>query len=396
MRSLLCVAIAAVVATSLVACSDDSAITSDDAPVSTTSAPPTTLNVYADAAAGKLSDVAKTALDRVYVPNRRTNNVSVIDPTTMTVIDVLPVGINPQHVVPSWDMKRLWVANNAEGTEKGSLTPIDPATGKVAGPSVAVDDPYNLYFTPDGAYALVVAEARKRLDFRDPETMELRFSLDTPTCGGINHMDYSIDGSYLIATCEDANRLVKIDWKARAVLATLELGRHEMPQDVRLSPDGKTFYVADMMSNQIIMINGDSFERTGAIDLAPSGGFGAHGLYPSRDGKLLYVGNRGSHARGSAPPRGKGSVSVVDIATNAVVANWPVPDGGSPDMGGVSADGKTLWLSGRFDDEVYAFDTEAGRLRDRVALGPVGAEPHGLAVWPQPGRYSLGHTGNTR
>ncbi len=116
------------------------------------------------------------------------------------------------------------------------------------------------------------------------------------------------------------------------------------------------------------------------------------GLYPSRDGTKLYVANRGSH-KVYGPRAGKeGSVSVVDFATRKVEKTWPIPGGGSPDMGNVSADGKTLWLSGRFDDVVYAIDTTAGT----VTKIPVGKEPHGLTVWPQPGRYSLGHTGNLR
>jgi DNA-binding beta-propeller fold protein YncE len=85
-------------------------------------------------------------------------------------------------------------------------------------------------------------------------------------------------------------------------------------------------------------------------------------------------------------------VTVIDFASEKVTAQWPIPGGGSPDMGNVSADGKWLWLSGRFDDVVYRFDTQNGA----VAQIKVGQEPHGLAVWPQPGRYSLGHTGNLR
>lgn len=352
-------------------------------------------NIYSQAGAGMLSAAARSALARVYVPDRLTGNVTVIDPATMKVIAVIATGPNPQHVIPSYDMTRLWVANNAEGTTAGSLTPIDPSTGR-SGANVAVDDPYNLYFTPDGAYALVVAEARHRLDFRDPATMARRFSITVPTCLGINHMDFSADGSYLLATCEDAHALVKIDWVHRAVVATLDLGANAIPQDIRLSPDGTTFYVADMSGNRLIMVNGATLTVKGTIDLAATGGIGAHGLYPSRDATKLYVANRGSADRGTAPPRGRGSVSVVDVATNTVTANWPVPGGGSPDMGGVSADGTRLWLSGRYDNEVYVFDTTAGRLLTRIVLPADAREPHGLCVWPQPGRYSLGHTGNTR
>ena len=88
----------------------------------------------------------------------------------------------------------------------------------------------------------------------------------------------------------------------------------------------------------------------------------------------------------------RGSISVIDFATRKVVQTWPIPEGGSPDMGNVSADGKYLWLSGRFDDVVYRIDTASGE----VVKIKVGGEPHGLTLWPQPGRYSLGHTGNLR
>src|SRR5678809_41486 len=147
-------------------------------------------NLYSETVAGKLSPAVAGALERVYVPHVSSNDVWVIDPATLKVVDRFRVGLNPQHVVPSWDLKTLWVANNAENTTKGSLTPIDPKTGK-PGKAIAVDDPYNMYFTPDGKEAIVVAEAYMRLDFRDPQTMALKSSLDTPQCLGINHADFS-------------------------------------------------------------------------------------------------------------------------------------------------------------------------------------------------------------
>nr|WP_315239522.1 YncE family protein [uncultured Albidiferax sp.] len=343
-------------------------------------------NLYSEAGAGRLSPTVAGALPRIYVPNLRSNNVSVIDPATMKVVDTIPVGHSPQHVVPSWDMQTLWVANNAEGKNTGSLTPIDPKTGK-RGPDVPVDDPYNMYFTPDGKQAIVVAEAHARLDFRDAHTMALQSSLEVPECKGINHADFSIDGRYALFTCEFGGKLAKIDMVNRKVLGYLLLDKKGMPQDIRISPDGKVFYVADMMADGIHVVDGDSFTKIGQIPT----GTGAHGLYPSRDGTRLYISNRGSNMV-HGKRKGPGSVSVLDFATRKVVATWPIPGGGSPDMGNVSADGKTLWLSGRFDDKVYAFDTTTGAVQSIK----VGAEPHGLTVWPQPGRYSLGHTGNMR
>ena len=377
-------------------------------------------NLYSETATGKMSPNVAHALERVYVPNHMAHTVSVIDPATLKVVNTFKVGLYPQHVVPSWDLKTLYVANNAENSNKGSLTEIDPKTGK-PGRTIAVDDPYNMYWSPDGKHAIVVAEAHRRLDFRDPVTMKLDYSIDTPDCDGINHADFSIDSRYAFFTCEFNGAITKVDLSNRKVVGTIKLSRYfdrpdalalvktglktpkyvpdpqqaggqicitpGMPQDVRFSPDGKTLYIADMMADGVHVVDPDSFKQYAFIPT----GVGAHGLYPSRDGKLLYVANRGSnYVHGK--PKGKGSVSVVDFATGKVLKTWPVPGGGSPDMGNVSADGKHLWLSGRYDDVVYRFDTSSGAV-DFIA---VGKQPHGLAVWPQPGRYNLGHTGNLR
>ncbi len=377
-------------------------------------------NLYSETVVGTLSITVAADLARVYVPNRRSNTVSVIDQDTLQVVDTFRVGINPQHVVPSWDLRTLWVANNAEGRTDGSMTPIDPLTGK-PGRAIPVDDPYNVYWSPDGKSAIIVAEELKRLDFRDPQTMKMQYSIATPKCAGINHADFSIDGSFALFTCEFDGAITKIDLVNRSVVSTMvlspyyarpdvvallsvfdkkpvtvldqpELGgvictSRGMPQDVRISPDGKLFYVADMLADGVHVVDGASFKQVGFIPT----GVGAHGLYPSRDGKLLYVANRGTNKM-NGPRGGKGSVSVLDFASQKVIANWPIPGGGSPDMGNVSADGKYLWLSGRFDDVVYRIDTGSGAV-DKIK---VGGEPHGLTVWPQPGRYSLGHTGNLR
>ena len=343
-------------------------------------------NMYSNAGFNDFSPAVASALPRIYVPNLRSNDVYVIDPATFKVVDKFPVGHSPQHVVPSWDLQTLWVTNNAEHRSDGSLTPIDPKTGK-PGEAIPVTGPYNMYFTPNGKEAVVVVESKARLDFRDAHTMALKSILEAPNCKGINHADFSIDGKYAIFTCEFDGTLAKIDFVNRKVVGYLQLSKRGMPQDIRVSPDGKVVYVADMMADGVYLIDGDSFKQIGFIKT----GVGTHGLYPSRDGTKLYVANRGSN-KVHGPRNGPGSVSVIDFATRKVVANWPIPGGGSPDMGNVTADGKWLWLSGRFDDVVYAFDTATGK----VKIIKVGMEPHGLAVWPQPGRYSLGHTGIMR
>ncbi|HSP37371.1 MAG TPA: YncE family protein [Frankiaceae bacterium] len=344
-------------------------------------APTSATNVYAATNVGMFQPATQGVPYRLYVPNHSGGTISVIDPVAKKVIGTFRSGSGTQHVIPAWDLKTLYAANDEGGN---SLTPIDPKTGKRAGSNIPVADPYNMYFTPDGAFAIVIAEAEKRLNFSDPHTFKVEDSVPV-NCSGVNHVDFSADGRYFIATCEFSSQLVKVDTQTHKVLGYLTVPNGAMPQDIKINPSGTVWYVSDMHANGIWTVDGDQFRITGFIPTGPE----THGLYPSRDATRLYISNRG----GMEPGGDKGSVSVLDFVTNKIVATWPIAPPSTPDMGGVSPDGKTLWLSGRRNNEVYGIDTTTGQLVARIK---VGAEPHGLAVWPQPGRYSLGHTGILR
>jgi DNA-binding beta-propeller fold protein YncE len=150
------------------------------------------------------------------------------------------------------------------------------------------------------------------------------------------------------------------------------------PQDIKLAPDGSVFYVADSQEGGVWVLDGAA---TKVLRVIPTGR-GAHGLYLSRDAKRLFVTNRL-----------EGTVSVLDAYTGAVQTTWRIGAHASPDMGNVTADGTQLWLSGRYSHAVYVLSAVDGHLIKQI---DVGNGPHGLCVWPQPGRYSLGHTGITR
>ncbi|HEY2043437.1 MAG TPA: YncE family protein [Jatrophihabitans sp.] len=334
-------------------------------------------NLYAADGPNMLSPAVANDPAYVYVPNSVSNTVSVIDQHTMKVISTFPGGHEPQHVVPSYDLRTLYVTADIPGA--GSLIAIDPATGK-PGRKISIDDVYNMYFTPDGMYAIAVQEAYSRLAFYNPHTWKLHDTLTIPSCEGVDHMDFTADGRQLLASCEFANRMVVIDVAKHALTRTVDLHQvtNGMPQDVKLSPDGAVFYVADMMAGGIYEIDSTTFQVTG---FQPTGK-AAHGLYVARDSRRLFITNRG-----------EGSISVLDLASRQIITKWVIPGGGSPDMGNISADGTVLWLSGRYNGVVYAISTVDGHL---IAKIPVGAGPHGLTVWPLPGRYSLGHTGILR
>src|SRR5581483_4325515 len=238
-RVLRLTALGVLVASALAGCTTTARPAAERAPVSgpPSTAPgppsPSPTDVYAADRPNQLSAVVASFPSRVYVPNSVSNTVDVIDPVTMTVVDHFPVGEEPQHVVPSYDLKTLYVAADKGNT----LTPIDPATGRPGTP-IPVEDPYNLYFTPDGKYAIVVAERLARLDFADPHTFAVQRALAVP-CAGVDHLDFSADGTYLIA-------------------------------------------------NGVWIVDGATFQIAGFV---PTGA-GAHGLYVSRDSKDLYVSNR--------------------------------------------------------------------------------------------------------
>ena len=234
-----------------------------------------------------------------------------------------------------------------------------------------------MYFTPDGRYAIVVAERLQELDFRNPNTMALIHTLHVPQCAGVDHADFSANGRYMYASCEFAGRMIEVDLKTlqrdpnpHAARRLARCRRTSSSRPTAARSTSPTWTTAAF---------GRSIPGPSRSSASPRTGAGAHGLYPSRNAKFLYVSNREA-----------GSVSVMSFATNRVVKTWQLPLPASPDMGGVSADGKTLWLSGRYNGVVYAINTsdrqaardDPGRRRTpravRVAAtGPPLAGPHG-------------------
>ncbi|WP_334173770.1 YncE family protein [Sinomonas sp.] len=333
-------------------------------------------NVYASAGAGMLSPAVRADRPLVYVPHNTSGQVWVIDPATFAVVARYPAGAEVQHVVPSWDMRTLYATDDAGN----ALVPFDPRTG-LPGRPIPAAAPYNLYFTPDGRSAVVVAEALAQLLWYDPHTWQHQHTLDLPECAGIDHADFSADGRTAVFTAEFSGRVAVVDIPSRSLVRVVDMPQrhtHMGPQDIRLAPDGSAYYIADSDAGGLWVLDGAA---TGVRRFIATGA-GAHGLYYSRDAARLFVSNRL-----------EGSISVLDSYTGAPLAKWRIPGGGSPDMGNLNADGSQLWLSGRYDAAAYVIDTRDGTLIRKI---PVDAQPHGLCVWPQPGRYCLGHTGITR
>ncbi|HZE16938.1 MAG TPA: YncE family protein [Mycobacterium sp.] len=300
----------------------------------------------------------------------------MIDPATYQVVAKYPVGREVQHVVPAHDMRTLYATDDVGNL----MVAFDPRTGQ-PGRTIPIIDPYNLYFTPDGQTAISVAERRRELVWYDPGTWQLLDKTPIPACGGINTPTSRSTVALRCSAGEFSGRVAVVNVETHRMLRTIDMPirrTHMGPQDVRLAPDGSVYYIADCDAAGVWVLDGAA---TKSRVLFPPGK-GTHGLVFSRDATRLFVTNRS-----------EGSISVLDAYTGAPIALWRLPGGGSPDMGNITADGAQLWVSGRYNNVVYVVSTTDGTLLHTIK---VGNEPHGLAVWPQPGRYSLGHIGITR
>ncbi|MEO8251349.1 MAG: YncE family protein [Chloroflexota bacterium] len=331
--------------------------------------------VYAFTVAGQMAPALANLKPLVYVPNEAGGDVTVIDPATFKIIDRFKAGASPEHITPDWDLSKLYV-NNMSSSD---MTIIDPITSKPIG-TIPVPYPYNLYFSMDGSKAIVVDDFLTRqfihnngLYFYDRKTWKLIKFLEIPY-PGVDHLDFSADGSYMIMSAETAGEVVKVDVAKMEITGALSVGGS--PLDVRLDPGGKLFYIANQGTGGVDVVDGDSMKLVEFIKTDK----GAHGIGMSRDATRMFVTNRIA-----------GSISVIDLATRTITATWNV--GGSPDMVATSIDGSQLWVSNRYNGTVIVLDSTTGAI---LATIRTGANPHGLAFWPQPGRYSLGHNGNMR
>lgn len=332
--------------------------------------------VYAATVSGQIDPSLAGVPERVYVPNETSGDVTVIDPATFKVVGHFATGAYPEHITPDWDLQRLYVSNMNGGT----LTPVDPRTSQPGAKISLPIFPYAVYFTLDGAKAMVVTDyispklvKDNGIHFYDRTTWKLLRYVQVPWPGA-DDLDLSADGSYLLVSCEYSGVVAKVDTNKMEVTGHVNVG--SLPRDVRLAPDGRTFFVANEGLDGIQIVDPQAMTVTGFI---PTGD-GAHGIEFSRDTTQMFVANRAA-----------GSISVIDIATLKVVATWHV--GGSPDEMVLSPDGSQLWASNRYHASVSVIDTTTGKV---ITTIPVGSRPHGLTYWPQPGRMSIGQNGNMR
>ncbi|MDW8444401.1 MAG: hypothetical protein RML45_08900 [Acetobacteraceae bacterium] len=91
-------------------------------------------------------------------------------------------------------------------------------------------------------------------------------------------------------------------------------------------------------------------------------GAGAHNIFPSPDGRALFVTNRVA-----------GTISILDARSFAVLGSHRAP--GAPDCLDFSPDGRQIWFTQRVGNRVGVLDVETGALLAQIR---VGRSPHGI------------------
>jgi YVTN family beta-propeller protein len=281
----------------------------------------------------------------VFVVNSNDANISVIDEATHQVIKTIPLLREPHHLVLSPDHHSLVVGDTAGNT----LFFLDPRTGDLQR-QVTISDPYQLLYSPNAKFLTTAGLARNQIDIYDAHTLALLHRV--PARSMPSHIAYSPDSSMVFVSLQGTNRLIAIRTADGSVAWNAKVG--STPAGVIWNRG--QILVGDMGEAHIAVVD----PATGRVVRTIPTGKGAHTMFFSPDGKLIYATNRVD-----------GSISVIDPVRLVVLRTIRVP--GGPDDLEFAPDGK-IWAALRFAQSVAVIDPESGAI-ERIT---VGRSPHGI------------------
>ncbi len=285
-----------------------------------------------------------------FIVNSGGASISLVDMTSEKELRRIPVLREPHHVALSPDGKSLLVGD----TVGNEMLFLDPATGALQ-KRLPVTDPYQLAFSPNGRFLVVNGLARNQVDVYDAASMQLlkRFPASTMP----SHLDYAPDSSRVFVSLQGTDSLMAIDLARMAVLWKAKIGK--TPAGV-LWHDGDVL-VADMGTDYVAKVD----PADGRVIDRIHTGKGAHNLFRSPDGKVIWVNNRVA-----------GTTTALDAATLTPIRNYAIP--GGPDDIAFAPDGK-LWITRRWAEKVAVLDPASGEYQTI----DVGRSPHGLFLNPK-------------
>jgi DNA-binding beta-propeller fold protein YncE len=280
-----------------------------------------------------------------FVLNSGGASISVVDMSTEKELRRIPVLREPHHLALSPNGRELLVGD----TVGNEILFLDPGTGNVLR-RLPIADPYQLGFSPNGKWLTVNGLARNQVDVYDAASMKLvkRF----PLASMPSHLAYSPDSSVVYVSLQGTDRLAAIDLTRMVILWNAVVGK--TPAGV-LWHDDKVL-VADMGSDDIAVVD----PVDGKVERRIRVGKGAHQMFLSPDGKIIWVNARVA-----------GTTTALDARTLAILRVYKIP--GGPDCIDFAPDGK-LWITRRWAEKVAVLDPATGAYQTIN----VGRSPHGI------------------
>ncbi len=285
-----------------------------------------------------------------FIINSGSASISVIDMATRKEVRRIPTLREPHHLALSPDGRSLLVGDTAGN----QMMFLDPATGEVQ-KRLPIADPYQLGFSPDGKFLTVNGLARNQVDVYDAASMKLlkRF----PVVATPSHLAYSPDSARVFVSLQDSDKLAAFDLRTLTETWSMPVGK--TPAGV-LWLNGRVL-VADMGTDYVAVVDPASGR---VLEHIPTGK-GAHNLFLSPDGKILWVNNRVG-----------GTTATLDSATLRLIRSYAIP--GGPDDMDFAPDGK-IWITRRWAEKVAILDPVTGNYQTIE----VGRSPHGLFLNPR-------------
>jgi YVTN family beta-propeller protein len=282
------------------------------------------------------------------IANSLGNTLTVVDARTLEPSRTIPVGQEPHKFRLTRDGRAVYSCN----TTSNELIEIELATLRPRR-RIAMLDPYNVVFTKDGRYLYKVAYRYDFVEIHDGKTFRPVKRLQTGRQP--SHLWFSPDDRWFVNTNQHSDSVSVIDTHAMRIARTLHVD--PQPAGIQISRDGHYLFVASHVGT-ITVFATDEWKLVKKVH----SGKGAHEMVATRDGATIFVTNRYED-----------TTSVFDVATQRVVAKFPVP--GGPDMPMLSADGAHLWVSGRFGDTASVVDAKSLKL---LTTFRTGHSPHGV------------------
>ncbi len=292
--------------------------------------------------------------DIAYVPNFDSNNISVINSKTNSVITTIPVGGNPEGVAVSPDGNFVYVTNSAFFTsDRGGVTVINTNNNSVITTIPVGRNPVGICISPDGSRVYVTNNSSFSPDAGTVSIINTTTNIVIAEITvGISPSGITIspDGSKVYVTNENSNSVSVISTTTNSVVATIRVGAY--PNGICISPDGNLVYVANYLSDNVAVINTLSNRVIAYIQTEKY----PWGMASNPDGRSVYVTNSGSN-----------SISVIDVGSNKIIKNIQV--GNTPYGVGVNSTGDRVFVTNFKDNSVSIINTNTNQVMETVSVG---------------------------